>query len=472
MTRPHADLKRGNQTLLAKEIRTKAVELHALPTSATMEISWKCNYNCKKCAYSRLHRGPDFTAMNLPEWDWDDVARFADELFPTMQFTESTLLGEPFLDKRFERLMALHRRYGVYWRPTTNGSLLTEDKLEAIGGVVDRLKCSFDAHNRETYQKLYLNDNFNKVVENLRRFSAARQSMDPYPWFRVGLVLMRSNLFSLKQYCDFAFNELGVNDVEIMALNYANDCMLDEFYWDIADEVNREIEALIEYCIAKKYRLRLAFARMPRRDGKYSDTTSRERSRRLAQEQPPADNAGYEKYSECVRSDDLAVGKECLADGYVWTNDMRQSRITADDGTPIAMCEYFTRPFFKPPTIERDGKNWIKVESCGSCSTYVFGNFKEQKFADIYNNELNQTVREFMYRKYEIPPRSGRRRAADASALIRSTTRRTTAAPTSACGSSPATTSTARRGDFSSRHGTTGALAARRRRYAAPWNAR
>lgn len=403
MERPYRQLKEENEARLLQEIKAKKTCLTALPPRSTFEVSWRCNYNCKKCGYSRLSMGPDFTAVDRPEWDWESIERLADELFPTTRYTESTLLGEPFLSPKFKRLMDIYRKYGVYYRPTTNASLLTEDKLERIAGVVDFLKCSFDAHNDELYRKLYLNNHFPTVAANLKRFSQARRAMDPYPWFRVGLVLMRSNLESLKDYADFVFQELGVDDMEIMALNYANPEMCDEFCWDIPERVNDRIDELIDYCITNKYRLRLPFTRMPRVDGSWIGKTSAEYSEEIARTQPKADNRGYEKYSDEVRVGDIFGNKEQLEDGYVWSNDMRVTRIKADDGDPIGVCEFFTRPFFKPPTVESDGEDWIKFESCGSCSTFVFGNLKQCSFADLYNSPMIQQVRAFLYKKYQLP---------------------------------------------------------------------
>jgi MoaA/NifB/PqqE/SkfB family radical SAM enzyme len=403
MSRPNIELKEENEKRLLSEIKSKKSVLTALPPRCTFELSWRCNYNCKKCGYSALERGPEFSAANLPEWEWETVEQIAEQVFPTMKYTESTLLGEPFLSPKFKSLMELYRRHGVYYRPTTNASLLTQDKVELISGVTDWLKCSFDAYNDELYQKLYLNKNYKTVVRNLKNFSEARSHMDPYPWFRVGLVLMRTNLFHLKEYADFVFQELGVDDMEIMCLNYSNEKMVDEHYWDIPEQVNRLMDELVDHCIKNKYRLRLAFTRMPRKDGSWIDLTSEERSREIGETQPLADNSGYEKYSDEVRRGDIFGNREQLEKGYVWSNDMRINRIKADDGSEVGVCEFFTRPFFKPPTKEFDGKDWIKYESCGSCSTFVFGNMREQSFLELYNSPMVQEVRQFLYGKYGTP---------------------------------------------------------------------
>jgi hypothetical protein len=191
--------------------------------------------------------------------------------------------------------------------------------------------------------------------------------------------------------------------MEIMALNYANPAMVDEFYWDIPGEVNRRIDDLVEHCIHHKYRLRLPFARMPAMDGSWDGPTGHARAREIASCQPDADNTGYEKYSDEVRQGDIFGNRQTLEKGYVWSNEMRVTRIQGNDGSMVGICPSFNRPFFKPPTTERDGRPWIKVESCGSCSSFVFGNLKNQSFDEIYNSSMYQQVRRFLYERYDMP---------------------------------------------------------------------
>jgi MoaA/NifB/PqqE/SkfB family radical SAM enzyme len=186
----------------------------------------------------------------------------------------------------------------------------------------------------------------------------------------------------LIEYAKFVTEEIGVDDIEIMHLNFANPQMVDEFYFDRLDYVQQKFNELAEYCETRKIRLRLP-------SGKYENRTK-------------ADNSGYEKYSDCARGGDIFGSQDCLGEYYVWANEDRVNYIEAYDGSKIASCEYWTRLFFKPPTIEF-GKPWLKVESCGSCSNFVFGNLKEKSFKEIYNNELFQKVRLFMYNKHELP---------------------------------------------------------------------
>ncbi len=174
-----------------------------------------------------------------------------------------------------------------------------------MNGVVDGLKCSFNGHTPELCAKLHLSNTFAVVVEHLKRFYQARRFMDPCPSFRTGMVLIRSSINFLKNYANFVFQEIGMDEMEMMALSSAYDAMVDEFYWDLSDTVNDRIDGLVEHWIERKYRLRLPFVRMPRRDGTWNDPTGHELARETASCQPDANNNGHERYSEDVRTGDI-----------------------------------------------------------------------------------------------------------------------------------------------------------------------
>ena len=393
MGRPYEQLKVNNENLLLKEIKAKKTVLTALPPRATFEISRACNFVCKKCCYSANANPQGTNFIKAPEWSLDDIERVADEIFPTMRYTESTLLGEPFLNRNFKWLMDLYKKYGVYYRPTTNASLLTEEKLDIGNGVIDWLKCSFDACNKNLYHKLYLKDMFLQVEKNLKMFSKKRWDMSPMPWFRVGLVLMRSNMNSLIEYADYCNQELGVDDIEIMGLNYANNAMNEEFYFNIPDVVNGRIMDLIDHCIKKKYRLRLPFIQMGTNNALAAVSNLKANNTEMLSR----------PYSVEVKTGDIFGNHEQIENFYIWSNQDRISTIKADDGENIGVCEFYLRPFLKPPDA-REYK--LLVEACGSCSTYRFGNLGVNTFNEIYNNEGMQHIRKFMQTKPETDKKS------------------------------------------------------------------
>ena len=381
--RPYIQNKKDNIAKLSEGIKGKKLILTGRPPAYTMEVSRRCNYHCKICGYNEQYR-KGINPANNPTVSFEKFKKLAEEIFPTTCYTESTLLGDPFFTPYLKDMLDIYRKYGVYWRPTTNGSLLTEQKVELINGVVDFLKCSFDSHIEETYEKIRLGGKYKNVVKNLKHFSRFREQMDPKPWFRVGIILMQSNLDTFIDYIRFAFEELGVDDVEMMALNYAHSEMVDEFIFNEAERVNDIIWKACQYCMDKDYRLRLGFAA-------FGPKSSKEVSKLLAEE--PANQiknlpSDYLRYSEDVRNPNIFGDKQYFEDYIVWTNDMR---ITQVEGTGV--CEGMLRLFIKP--------EWT-VEVCGSCATYVLGDLNCSSFDEIYNGPMAQKLRQFLYERYTI----------------------------------------------------------------------
>jgi radical SAM protein with 4Fe4S-binding SPASM domain len=381
--RPYSLEKKSNLANLLNDIKSKKVTLSGKPPSYTMEVSRRCNYHCKICGYNEQWR-KGINPANNPTVPLEKFKKLAEELFPTTYYTESTLLGDPFFTPYLKDMLAIYRRYGVYWRPTTNASLLTEEKVELINGIVDCLKCSFDSHIKETYEKIRLGGKFENVVKNLKYFSRFREHMEPKPWFRVGIILMQSNLDSFIDYIRFAFEELGVDDVEMMALNYAHSDMVDEFIFDKPDKVNNIIWKACKFCMDKGYRLRLGYSA-------FGTKSSKEVSKILAADPANQSNtlpADYMRYSEDVRNPNIFGDKQYFEDVIVWTNDMRSTKLN-DTG----VCEGLLRLFIKP--------EWT-IEVCGSCATYVLGDLNQSSFDEIYNGPMAKKFRQFLYERYTV----------------------------------------------------------------------
>ena len=166
--------------------------------------------------------------------------------------------------------------------------------------------------------------------------------------------------------------------------------MNEEFYFNIPDVVNGRIMDLIDHCIKKKYRLRLPFIQMGTNNALAAVSNLKANNTEMLSR----------PYSVEVKTGDIFGNHEQIENFYIWSNQDRISTIKADDGTNIGICEYFLRPFIKPPT-KTDYNLW--VEACGSCSTYRLGTLSINSFHEIYNNALNQHIRGFMYHKPAMP---------------------------------------------------------------------
>ena len=370
-----------NEERLWREVSEKKTFLSSLPPRLTLQTHQRCNFACRFCYHftNKYYLGNDPSMMGYMQLR--HIKALADEIFPTLQYYEATLLGDPFLSLNFDEEIKLAQHYHVFFRPTTNISLLTEKKIEQVNGAMDWLKCSFDSHIRGIYNAIKIGVRFERVVEKLKMFAKMRYQMDPVPYFRVGFVLTDLNMDTLPEYIRWCNDELGVDDVEVMGLNVDHHQTESLGVFDQVDRVNDILERSIDTAHEHKVKLRLAFTRMPGEGTKGKDRyVSQIRSQELREEQRHLgfiQPRAFDRMSYVIRNE---RNRGDIGDlGYVWSNDMRRHDLCE---------EFFNRPFMI----------WNgNVEACGNCNTFYVGNIYETPFREIWNCELYQKARKKMY---------------------------------------------------------------------------
>lgn len=85
--------------------------------------------------------------------------------------------GEPFVTKELPDYIKQAKKIGYqYVYITTNGSLVTEEKIKACAEAgIDSIKFSINAGSRETYKIVHQKDDYNKVIQNLKDTYRFRQ---------------------------------------------------------------------------------------------------------------------------------------------------------------------------------------------------------------------------------------------------------------------------------------------------------
>ncbi len=165
------------------------------PLHISIESQLKCNYRCAMCTWS--------DAEELAKQHYDEV--MSEELFdqiideagqygcPSINFN---VLNEPLLDRETPRRIRRAKEAGFLdLRMNTNGSLLTESTAEAIiDAGLTRLYVGLDAATAETYSRVRIGGNFDKVMGNIERFLEIRNARGlKLPVLRVSFVRMNIN---------------------------------------------------------------------------------------------------------------------------------------------------------------------------------------------------------------------------------------------------------------------------------------
>lgn len=140
------------------------------PKVLEFELSNECNLECIMCnGYfsSSIRKNRE----GLPPIVSPYNDQFVDELEPFIpHITDAKFLGgEPFMIKIYlkiwERILKINPSVRIHI--TTNGTLLTQRVKDLLAGLNAGIIISVDSLNEDTYKKIRINGNFQKVQENI-----------------------------------------------------------------------------------------------------------------------------------------------------------------------------------------------------------------------------------------------------------------------------------------------------------------
>lgn len=201
-----------------------------------VEASSRCNLKCKMCfrhswigeSYGDIE--PDLFAKAMED--------------PTVSQTETVFfggMGEPLIHPELNAMVALASAKGKRVELITNGTLLTERRIQdLLEAGIDRIWVSIDEIH-ENYGKIQVGSDFELVRSNLEAFNALRAGTG----VRLGMtaVIMRDNIASLRQIKEFV-RACGADDLNLshMIPNRPED--VNQSLWHMCDvaafrEVNR-----------------------------------------------------------------------------------------------------------------------------------------------------------------------------------------------------------------------------------------
>lgn len=142
------------------------------PARIHLESTNACNLDCHFCPYSRQTRAKGFIDPAI-------FRKVVDECAPHNPKIWLHFLGEPLLHKRLPELIAYGKARGLTQLGFSTNLFFLSPRLgeQLIRSGLDRLECSVDGLDAETFKRLRRSDEFPRVVRNLQQFLALRRRL-------------------------------------------------------------------------------------------------------------------------------------------------------------------------------------------------------------------------------------------------------------------------------------------------------
>jgi MoaA/NifB/PqqE/SkfB family radical SAM enzyme len=147
-----------------REARGLPLPSHAPPDYLLIALTNRCNFDCFFCCAENARA--DLSQRELPF----ERLEFLRPAIETAGVVDLSSPGEAFLYSRIQDTMAFvaehNRRRG--FQITTNGALLTEDRIGPVASRIDQITVSLNAGTPATHRRDLGSKHWDRVIENIR----------------------------------------------------------------------------------------------------------------------------------------------------------------------------------------------------------------------------------------------------------------------------------------------------------------
>lgn len=194
----------------------KSIRAISFPRTLSIEVTNACNAKCIMCPRDKMTRALGIIDDKLFQSIVDQAKELGVNSIQLMHF------GEPLMDKNLPAKIAYIKKQGIKSGIFTNGSLLNPMMAEEIiRSGLDYIWFSFDAFQKDTYEKIRRGLEFNTVIENIKVFLKTRERLRVLsPKVSSTFVASKENYSEVDKFRDY-WDKI-VDEVEISTVdNYA-----------------------------------------------------------------------------------------------------------------------------------------------------------------------------------------------------------------------------------------------------------
>jgi MoaA/NifB/PqqE/SkfB family radical SAM enzyme len=194
---------------LLYRLASRFPSLSASSRSVQIECTTRCNLKCTICEISYwTEKGGDLKIGSLQKML---------EHLPKLKRVDFTGIGEALMNRDFFRTLELLKSRGLYVTLNDNFTLMNETAARRIIGLgIDQIFVSLDGATKETYEKIRLGANFDKVIRNVRQLMQIKREVHKKrPEVKINTVVCSTNYHELPAVIQLA-HDIGIGMVQFV----------------------------------------------------------------------------------------------------------------------------------------------------------------------------------------------------------------------------------------------------------------
>jgi len=206
------------------------------PGLIEIEISTLCNLKCTICEHTYW----DEPENNMSFKEFKSIV----DQFPRLKWIALTGIGQVFLNQdALEMYRYLKSKWPRIFIELYDPFYLIDEKLarHIIEIGIDNVFISLDAATKETYQKIRIGSDFDRVINNVKTFMRLRKEMGrPLSEVRFNFVVTKDNIHEISGYIDLV-RSLGGTSILFTKMSHLYR-EVEKLFVDIPPELIKRIE--------------------------------------------------------------------------------------------------------------------------------------------------------------------------------------------------------------------------------------
>jgi len=185
------------------------------PPVIGIETTNKCNLKCTMCP--RTHK----MTRKLGDMSFDVFKKIIDEGKEHLEFIWLQHYGEPLLSKDIFEMIAYARKNSIKTGISTNATFLSAENAEKlINAGLNEIIFAFDGATKETYEKVRVGANYEKVRENILRFLEVKKKMNASLFVVLQCIYMHATENDIERFKEM-WDVPGVDSIRIRQVTFS-----------------------------------------------------------------------------------------------------------------------------------------------------------------------------------------------------------------------------------------------------------
>jgi len=160
----------------------------SVPRLLMLEVTNACNLKCKMCGNSKMTRNKGMMPKSFGIRMIQEAAQMG------IQEVALYTTGEPLIYPHLEQLIIEAKKQELYCYITSNGLLLNESSIEMLcKSQLDSFKFSIDGSNKQEYESIRKQGNFDTLLKNIRLLKEKRDQLNSHLKIICAMVLLKEN---------------------------------------------------------------------------------------------------------------------------------------------------------------------------------------------------------------------------------------------------------------------------------------